>query len=305
MPPTKVYITGATGRLGSAVLARVDAVPLVRKRSGLKNEVVTDFSPADLRRILADASCVIHLAGSVDTLDTHGLHEANVELTRRIVEALPPHCRIVFSSSVSVYGKRLAQIPANEKTRPNPDSAYAKSKYDAEFQVAARSRHVILRISTIYGPQFADYGKVLSMIEKGKMRILGSGKNRIPFVHVDDVASAIANAVKEGNGTYVLAGDPLSQKEIYYIAARELGVHPPKGSVPLALALALAAYSEFTWRRGGKKPALTTEHISVLGYDRAFDCTRARKELGFAPRPLADGITEMVADYKRAKQAAQ
>ena len=43
--PNKVYITGATGRLGSAVLARLpDAIPLVRKPSGLKNEIVTKLS---------------------------------------------------------------------------------------------------------------------------------------------------------------------------------------------------------------------------------------------------------------------
>lgn len=296
--PDRIYVTGATGRLGAAVLARVGGIPLVRKPSGLKNEVVTDFSYTQLRRILTDASAVIHLAGTVDTLDERKLRESNVSLTREIVDATPPHARIVFASSVSVYGKKLAEIPADEKTVAHPDSPYARSKFHAEQFVAEHPGHAILRISTIYGPQFEDYSRVMGMIHRGKMRIIGSGNNRIPFVHVDDVAAAIANAVYEGEGTYVIAGEPLTQKEIYSIAAKALGVEAPKGSVPLFLALAFASLREFLYRLGMAKPALTVEHVSVLGHDRAFDCSKAMRDLDFAPRPLEQGIREMAKIYK-------
>ena len=71
MPGNKVYITGANGRIGSAVLARLgDAIPLVRHASGLKNEIVTDFSEDGLREILKDATAIVHLAGSVMTSDS-------------------------------------------------------------------------------------------------------------------------------------------------------------------------------------------------------------------------------------------
>jgi dihydroflavonol-4-reductase len=296
--PGKVYVTGATGRLGGAVLARTGAVPLVRKPSGLKNEIVTDFSIAGLKRILADASCIIHIAGSVDTIDRGKLQEANVELTRRIVAAVPAGCRIVFSGSVSVYGKTPVELPVDEKTPANPDSAYARSKYDAEKIVEPHPNHVILRIGTIYGPQFEDYHRVLGMIGRGKMRIIGDGSNRIPFVHVDDVADAVAAAVTRGSGTYIIASDPLTQREIYTLAAKELGVPSPTRTIRRPVAFAIASLGEWRYRLGGKKPTLTREHVSVLAYDRVFDCSRARKDLGFAPRPLADGIKAMVKDYK-------
>jgi dihydroflavonol-4-reductase len=295
---TEVYLTGATGRLGGAVLERTRAMPLVRKPSGLKDEIVTDFSAVQLKRIFRNAACVIHVAGSVDTLDERNLQEANVELTRRIVEAVPRGCRIVFSSSVSVYGKNPAEIPANEDTQANPDSAYARSKYDAEKIVASHQNHVILRIGTLYGPQFEDYYRVLAMMSAGRMRIIGQGLNRIPFVHVIDAADAVAASIKRGRGTYVIAGDPLTQREIYALAAKELGVPAPDRTIPRFVALFLASASEFAYRLGGKKPPFTCEHISVLAYDRAFDCSRARKELGFSPRRLEEGIKAMAADYK-------
>jgi len=294
----KVYITGATGRLGSAVLAKTGAIPLVRKQSGLPNEIVTDFSPEELRRILADASCVIHLAGSVDTLDSAKLKEANVELSRKITESARPACKIVFASSVSVYGKTLAEIPANEDTETSPDSAYSQSKYDAERLVSARPNHVILRIGTIYGPGYGDYYRVLGMIEKGRMRIMGDGNNRIPFVHVDDAADVVVRAVTSGRGTYVIAGEPLTQKEIYTIAADALGVQPPARKIRRAIALAMASFGEWKYKLGGRKPLLTREHIGVLAYDRVFDCSKAKKELGFSPRQLGEGIKAMARDYK-------
>lgn len=297
MPLTRAYITGATGRLGGTVLAETGAIPLVRKPSGLKNEIITDFSSEQLKRIFRDAACVIHIAGSVDTTEAGRMQEANVELTRRIVDALPKACRIVFSSSVSVYGKKLAEIPASERTETRPDSAYARSKYDAEKIVAAHQNHVILRIGTLYGPQFQDYYRVLGMIEKGGMRIIGNGSNRIPFVHVVDAADAVASAMTHGRGTYVIAGEPLTQKEIYAIAARELRVPAPAGTIPTFMALMLASFREFAYHLGGKKPSFTGEHISVLAFDRAFDCSKARKELGFSPRRLEDGIRAMAADY--------
>jgi len=295
----KIYLTGASGRLGSAVLAKVDAIPLVRTQTGLKDEIITDFSTAQLKKILADAKTIIHIAGSVDTLDKQKMHDANVELTKKIVESAPEDCRMIFAGSISVYGKKLAGNPANEATPVNPDSEYAKTKYEAENFISKKKNHVILRIGTIYGPQFEDYFRVLSYIEKNKMRIIGDGGNRIPFVHVDDVADVFRNALEQGFGVYVVVGEPLSQKEIYGIAARELGVDPPSKKISRTLALFVASIQELLYRIGGKKPGLTSEHISILGFDRAFDCSKAKKELSFSPRPLEQGIREIASIYKK------
>jgi dihydroflavonol-4-reductase len=120
-------------------------------------------------------------------------------------------------------------------------------------------------------------------------------------VNVDDVASAIVAALEKGMGTYVLAGEPLTQKEAFDIAAKELGVEPPKKKVPLPLALLAARIASVVARMRGKKPLMTTEHVGVLGYDRIFDCAKARRELGFSPRPLAQGIIEMAAEYKKSR----
>jgi dihydroflavonol-4-reductase len=288
----KAYITGATGRLGRSVCKKIDAIPLVRRKSGMEGEVLTDFSETSLRKLLEDATHILHLAGSVKTWDRKSLHAANVELTRCIVESSPQDCHIVFAGSITVYGKELKQLPADEETPTNPDSDYSRTKLEAENLVRTKKKHTLLRLGVIYGPQFEDYFTVLRMIEKGKMNIFGNGSNRISFVHADDCAAVFPAALGK-TGTYVVSGPSATQRQLYTYAAHALGVMPPSSSMPVWLAMLLARLEE---RK--EKPKLTREHISILSSDRVFDCSKAQRELGFSPRPIKQGIEEMAAEYK-------
>jgi len=295
----KIFVTGASGRLGRLLIQKLEnAIPLVRKPSRLPNEIVTDFSTKELKKILANASAVVHLAGSRDFLDMKKAREGNVELTRRILEAMPDEAKIIFASSISVYGKKMLHIPADETSRANPDTAYAKTKLEAEGIVSEHPNHVILRIGPIYGPGFEEYFKVLRMLEKGRMKIIGDGKNRIPFVHVNDVVNAISNAIEHGDGIYVLVGECLSQREIYDLASSELGVEPPKKHMSIGLAKAFSQFELFRTTYFGGTPKFIPEDVAVLSSDRAFNCTKAREELGFSPIPLGKGIKEMVKLHK-------
>jgi len=297
----KIYVTGASGRLGREVLAQIpEAIPLVRTSHGLKNEIVTGFSADELPSVLKDASAIIHLAASRDFLNEKKAREGNVYLTYQLVDSAPKSAKIIFSSSISVYGKKLANIPANESTETRPDTPYAKTKLEAEAIVSRHLSHVILRIGPIYGPGFEEYFNVLSRLREGKMRIIGSGENHIPFVHVSDVVAAMKNALTQGQGKYVLVGECLTQKEIFEIASKELGVEPPKKHVNAFLA---SAYARFSLARSsifGGKPKFIPEDIAVLSSDRVFDCSRAKSELGFSPRPISEGIKEMVSALKKA-----
>lgn len=293
----KVYMTGATGRIGQAVFKQVDAIPLVRRKSGLKNETVTDFSISSLRNILEDADAVISFAGSLKTWDREAMREANVSLTWRLVDSSPSDCHIALAGSVSVYGKNPKEHPVTEKTPPAPDSEYSRTKLEAEEIVKKKKNHCILRIGAVYGPQFRDYFRVLRMIEKGKMRIFGKGDNQVSFVHADDVAGVFPKALKK-TGTYVLSGPSATQEEVYKYAAKALKVNPPKEHLPVWAGMLLGRLEEFR-ARFGREPTLTREHVALLSADRSFDYSKARKELGFAPRPIEWGIEDLVREYKK------
>jgi len=293
-----IYITGATGRLGKEVLKLLkNAVPLVRKPSGLENEKITDFSSEELKKILKNAEVMIHLAGSMKFADKKELWNSNVEITKNIVDSLPKKARIVFASSISVYGKN-PKNPVDEKTPPKPDSEYAKSKLEAEKIVSKHDNNVVLRIGTMYGMGYGEYFRILKLINQGKMAIIGNGKNRISFVHVEDVAEAVKNSIKAETGVYVIAGDSLPQKEIYDIAAEELKAEKPKRSIPAPIAHLLTWIYEKEASFRGKNLTMTTEHIKILSSDRVFDYSKAKKELKFKPRNIRDGIRSMVSKTK-------
>lgn len=290
----KIYLTGGNGKLGQEVLKKLpQAIPLVRKPCGLKQEVVVDFrNSAQLRKVLSDCDVLIHLAGSTKFWDSAALEEGNVMLTQHLLEALPQKAKIIFASSVAVYGKNVSG-KVDETTPPNPDSAYARTKYEAERMVMTRPGSVVLRIGPLYGPQFQDYAKFLQLIKKGRMVIFGDGKNLVSFVHVADVATAIKNSLKAKAGVYVLSGESLPQQEIYAIAAKEIGAKTPTIKIPLWLALLFAYIEEKLALLTGREPFITREHINILGRNRVFDSSKAAKELKFRPRPLALGIREM------------
>lgn len=293
----KIYIIGSSGRLGSEVFKLVpEAIPITRKPNGTKNEIVSDFSEASLKEILKDAECILHLAGSVDMENKKELWETNFELTKRITDSSPKRCRIVYASSISVYGKKPKTKPVTESTVVKPDSEYSRTKFLSEEYVRKnRQNHVILRIGTLYGPNFADYFAVIKRIKEGKMQIVGKGDNILPFVHVEDVAKAIANAVRSEIGTYNLAGENGSQNQIYQIVAKEMKVEAPKRKIPKFAAIAAYKVTRFL----GKKTSIKEEHIQILASDRPFDCKKAKKELKFNPRPIEQGVVEMCQIYKK------
>jgi nucleoside-diphosphate-sugar epimerase len=160
--------------------------------------------------------------------------------------------------------------------------------------VSQHKDHVILRVGTLYGPQFEVFFNMIRLIEKGKIRIIGEGDNRVSFTHVDDVADVFVEAIKRGNGTYVVAGDAITQNQIIEIVCNELNVPIPKHTSKMMALLAIKIKSLIS----RKKPTITGWHINVLSSDREFDCSRAKKKLEFSPRPLEKGIKDMVKRYR-------
>src|SRR3989338_7543143 len=285
----KIYITGASGRLGRAVVQLLPkAIPVNLRDSNL-----------DLKKTFADATHVIHLAGSLAFDNKKELWHGNYELTKRVVGALPKNARIIYASSISVYGKKLAEIPANEETVCKPDSEYAKSKLAAEQAVASHGNYVALRIAPIYGKQFDDYFRMMDILRKGKMQIIGHGKNHVPFVHVGDVAKAIRAALTTKPGVYLISSNSLTQENIFKLVCKQLGIEPPKRKINKNIAEILLKITRPIRKLFGKGDFLTPEHLNILANDRVFDCTKAKKYLKFKPRRTEDGIKEIVKIYKK------
>ena len=318
-----ILVTGATGRMGShvseALLSRNEEVRAI-VRSGSRGAVPSgaekfeaDISTSPLPNAAFDVvSKVIHRAGLVGDFPASELVRQNALATRNLLSSCPLSLqKFIHASSISVYGEHGGQI-VDETFHPSPDSHYGKSKLLAEefcSEYCSRFPIILLRFGMVYGPGFEDrYEKVLEYIEKGKMKVLGDGTNRLPFVHINDVVSAVLAAldasIPSGSAYNIVGPDAYTQEEIYRMAAQELGVAPPKEHASPYLAkfaaMSLSAAASLSF---GKPPSVTVEHIRRLTLDRAYSCEKAKKELGWEPKvKLKEGIAEMVRLYKSRKQ---
>jgi len=322
--PPLCLVTGAGGRLGrylvEAMLSIGWRVRVLHREFESQQQypegvqiVYGDLTKkASLEPAVQDVDYIYHLAALVShSAPINDLLEVNYRGTQNLIDVSRTRAytlkRFIYVSTISVYGKSMERLPADEETPLNPSDGYARSKRMAEgvvMQYSDKMPVVILRPAVIYGKSFDEaYLPVLAALERGKMPIIGSGDNTIPFIHATDVVRALLLAATsdraQGNIYVIAPRERRTQREILELASKHLGVNPPRRRMPLwrvKLGLKIGRLLSIITR---KRPKLLEEHLDTMAADRYFDTSKAEKELGFKPIvKLDDGMKEMVEYYK-------
>jgi nucleoside-diphosphate-sugar epimerase len=158
-------------------------------------------------------------------------------------------------------------------------------------------RWTIIRPTMIYGtPRDRNMARLLAALKRSPVIPLpGGGRHLQQPVHVDDVASAVVNALETDMAighAYDIAGPkPLSLRAIVEDAAAAVGSSPRLVVVPLMPLVAGARLYEAVSRR----PRLRAEQLERLAEDKAFDIGAAQADLRYNPRPFSRGIREEAA----------
>jgi dihydroflavonol-4-reductase len=116
-------------------------------------------------------------------------------------------------------------------------------------------------------------------------------------VHVDDVARGHLLAHDRGAAgrSYILGGENLSLQQILAELASITGLPTPRFRVPHAVALAVATISDTVEGRLLRRPPhVPLEAARMSTTLMAFDDSRARSELGYAPRPAHAALSDSV-----------
>lgn len=327
-----VLVTGASGFLGSHMVDLLIEDGVTVKALARPGEDVSRLDEqgveicwgdlkdrVSLRRAAQGVEHVFHCAARTGPWGPVAEYEAaNVLGVRALVEeALASGVRrFVHVSSITVHGNDVHGVACEDtprRTEPNP---YSRTKLAGELVLeemiaSCHAPVTIVRPGWIYGPRdAASFGRFASMIEQGKMVVIGSGGNRVPLIYVTDVARGMllaANSPAAVGRAYLLVSDEgITQSDYLGAIAAELGVAPPARHVPYRLALALGATAERMGRitRRTQPPPLMRYGLQLAGGENAFDITRARRELGFEPQVnLAAGVRRSVAWYKAAYHA--
>lgn len=325
-----VLVTGASGLLGSHVvdllLRRGESVrALVRPddsspgashlaRGGAEICVGDLVDPASLENAVRGADVVLNCAARTGPWGPRREYEnINVWGLKTLVEvALAAGVRrIVHVSSVTVHGNDVrgeADESAPLRVEPNPYS-WSKVMGERLLQrlIADREAPItIVRPGWIYGPDdVSSFARFAAMVHRRRMPVIGSGRNHVPLVYVDDVAHGIllaSEATQAAGKVYLLVNDErVTQREYLGAIARELGVPAPTLHVPYRLALGLGGLAEWLGHLSGRQaaPPVTRYGMQMLGGENRFVITRARRELGFSPEvALMDGVSRGVAWYR-------
>ena len=256
----------------------------------------------------------MHAAGATKCLHAEDFYKVNTEGTKHLVNVLlrlqMPIRRFVFVSSLSIFGAIREEQPyqeISEHDTPKPNTAYGKSKLEAERyldSIGNNFPYIILRPTGVYGPREKDYFLMAQSIKQHVDFAVGFKRQDITFVYVQDVVQAVFLALDHGmNGRKYF----LSDGEVYQSAAfsdlikKELG-NPwmLRIKAPVWVLRIATFFGEYLGRMTGKMSALNNDKYNILKQRNwRCDIEPAMDELGYHPHyPLERGVKLAIKWYK-------
>jgi nucleoside-diphosphate-sugar epimerase len=284
----KIFLTGATGYIGSAVAEALQAAGhavagLARSAEAeqtLKTRAITPLS-GDLKEPKSLASSVESCDGVIHCGTTNdGHHDADA--VGGMLETLKGTYKpFLYTSGVWVLGN-TGDVPATEESPVDPPQIVEwRPNLETDVLAAAEYgiRTMVLRPGVVYG-----WGLGLPALfvqtanEKGAGYYIGDGQNRWPTVHVEDLADLYVRLIEKGvSGLY----------------------HGVEGSSVRVREIAAAA--SFGAGAGGKTASWTPVEaadrfggalVEALLLDQVVSGEKAKRELGWDPKavPLVEDL---------------
>lgn len=307
----KYLVTGATGFIGSEVvrqllLAEHHVHAVVRapsKAKGLEDKGVQLFKgdvtdKESMRAAMEGVDGVFHIAGwyKVGARDKSGGRRINVQGTRNVLELMKELGvpKGVYTSTVAVNSDTRGQL-VDETYHFTGEhiSEYDRTKaaaHEIALQTIAEGLPlVIVSPGLVYGP--GDTSSVrASLLDylQGRLPLLPR-QTAFCWAHVEDIARGHLLAMDKGQvgETYFLTGEPYGLYDAYRLAQEITGIRAPLAVPPQlfqALSVLVKPFDRFL------PESYTSEGLRILaGVTYIGDNARARRELGFDPRPLRVG----------------
>lgn len=194
----KIALTGASGFVGRAAAARLGKAGHTVVPVSTRSEPSPDA--------LAGCEAVIHLAGEPvaqrwTAAARERIRRSRVEGTRALVEAMRPHRPqvLISASGVDYYGARGDDVLTESEPAAKDFLGEVAGAWEREAQEAESFgvRVARLRIGMVLGPGGGALQRMLLPFQLGLGGRLGSGRQWVSWIYLDDLVSMMAFLLKE------------------------------------------------------------------------------------------------------------
>ncbi len=324
----KYFLTGATGFIGRNIAERLlreghEVVALVRNPAKARDLSamgihVVQGDVTDKDSVLSGmqgARRVFHIAGwyKIGVHDKHTATAVNVEGTRNVLDAMKTLGieKGVYTSTLAVNSDTRGRLvdETYEYTGPHL-SIYDETKAEAHRVAKAFIDEglplVIVQPGLVYGP--GDTGPSHNLLMQFLLRKLPMVPQKTAFcwAHVDDIAEGHLLAMSEKGvpgENYFLAGPVCSLIDALKLAEKLSGVPAPSLSAPPWLLKTMSMFMTGIEKIVDVPADYTSEYLRVsAGVTYIGDNAKAKKALGWTPRPLEEGMKETLEYVRKAQE---
>lgn len=320
-----VLVTGGGGFLGGGIArALIGRGWTVRSFARGDYPALRELGVETIRGDIADREAVFNAVQGCDVVfhaaaiaSSWGRYDdffrTNVTGTDHVLDACRIHgvSKLVFTSSPSVcfHGRDQEGVDESIGYPERFLAHYPKTKALAEQRVLAANDEglatVALRPHLIWGPGDTQLTpRIVEQGRAGKLRIVGSGAQRIDATYIDNAVQAHLLAAERlapgaacaGKAYYITNDEPVPIKQMINGILNAAGVAPVERHISPRAAYAAGAVLETLWRVTGRtdEPRMTRFVAAQLATAHWYDISAAKRDLGYTPTvSMAEGFERL------------
>lgn len=314
----RYFVTGATGFIGGRVarlLAEGGHRVTALARNPTAAQELTDLGIAihagditdkeSMRAAMRGADGIFHIAGwyKLGARDRSAGARINVDGTRNVLELMRELeiPRGVYTSTLAINSDTRGKLADESYRYSGPHlSEYDRTKWRAHYEVAepliaAGLPLVVVLPGLVYGPGDTSNARATFIQYLTRRLPLVPRRTAYSWAHVDDIALAHVRAMEGGAAgeSYIIAGPTHTLADALQIAEGITGVPAPRLHAPPAAMKALARAAGVVERLAPVPENYSAELLRAsAGVTYIGDNAKARRELGYSPRPLHEGLGE-------------